>query len=123
MNTKQHRRPPHSWFIPIVVFAFVWLLMGELISIHQRAIFNFYVFDQHPFSTPDKSGKDKVFKLKTKKSGKDQVEIDQSLSPCITNIQQELYFEFLVLNYSEITNPIIDSEYLKFRSPRAPPIL
>lgn len=121
MNSKTHRKPPHSWFLPILVFAFVWLLMGELISIHQRAIFNFYVFDQHPFSTPDKSGKDKVFKLKAKKSGKDQVVIDHHLAPCLTDTQPGILLEFSDYSYAETRVSIIPVESLRFKSSRAPP--
>jgi len=123
MNSKIHRKPPHSWFLPILVFAFVWLLMGELISIHQRAIFNFYVFDQHPFSTPDKSGKDKVFKLKTKKNGKDQVEVDQHLTPCLTDRQPGILLEFTDYTFADTQPSIIPLESLRFKASRAPPVV
>ncbi|MEE4260491.1 MAG: hypothetical protein V2I62_12055 [Bacteroidales bacterium] len=122
MNSKTHRKPPHSWFLPILVFAFVWLLMGELISIHQRAIFNFYVFDQHPFSTPDKSGKDKVFKLKTKKSSKDQVEIDHHLTPCLTDNQPGILLVFSDYTFTETLVFIIPVESLRLKASRAPPV-
>lgn len=121
MNSKQHRKPPHSWFLPILVFAFVWLLMGELISIHQRAIFDFYVFDQHPFSTPDKSGKDKVFKLKTKKSAKDQAKIDHHLTPCLTDTPPGRILEFSEFIFPEIPTPFISIESLRLKATRAPP--
>jgi len=122
MNSKIHRKPPHSWFLPIIVFAFVWLLMGELISIHQRAIFNFYVFDQHPFSTPDKSGKDKVFKLKTKKSSKDQVEIDHHFTPCLTDTQPGILLTFSDYTFAETHASFIPDETLSYKASRAPPV-
>ena len=123
MNTKKHRKPPHSWFLPILVFAFVWLLMGELISIHQRAIFEFYVFDQHPFSTPDKSGKDKAFKLKSKKSGKDQVDAEYHITPFLTEAESGFIIDFSEYSYAELCVPIIPDESLRFKSSRAPPSL
>lgn len=121
MNSKQHRKPPHSWFLPILVFAFVWLLMGELISVHQRAIFNFYVFDQHPFSTPDKSGKDKVLQVKSKKSGKDQVEIDLHFTPCLTDTQPGIILVFSDYTHAETTDPFCVDESYRFKATRAPP--
>ena len=112
MISKKHRKPPHSWFLPILIFAFIWLLMGELISIHQRAIFQFYVFDQHPFSTPDKSGKDKVFKLKSKKNGKDKVETDHHLTPCLTDSEPGMLMIFADYSYAELRIKIIPDESL-----------
>jgi hypothetical protein len=123
MNSKEHRKPPQSWFLPILVFAFVWLLMGELISIHQRAIFEFYVFDQHPFATPDKSGKDKAFKLKSKKSGKDQVETEYHLTPCLTEAEPGLIIEFSDYSYVEFCAIIIPVYTNGLKSTRAPPTL
>jgi len=123
MNTLPNRKLPHSWFLPIMVFAFVWLLMGELISIHQRAIFHFYVFDQHPFSTPDKSGQNKVFKLKSKKSGKDQVEIDHHFTPCLTDKHPCIILVFSDYTHAETTDPFFNDESYRFKATRAPPAL
>lgn len=123
MNSKEHRKPPHSWFLPILVFAFVWLLMGELISIHQRAIFDFYVFDQHPFATPDKSSKDKVFKLKSKKNGKDQIATEIHITPCLTEAEPGSIIAFSQFSYIEFSVPISPFYFDGYKSTRAPPAL
>ena len=123
MNSKKHRKPPHSWFLPILVFAFIWLLMGELISVHQRAIFDFYVFDQHPFATPDKSGKDKAFKLKSKKSSKDQIETEHHVIPCLIDAEPGTILEISEYSYADLSAPLTSDESLRFEAARAPPSL
>jgi len=42
--------------LPILAFAFFWLVIGDLIIIHERAIFGFDPFTSHtPFAKPDKN--------------------------------------------------------------------
>lgn len=47
--------------------AFFYLVIGDLIIIHQRAIFDYDAFAGQPFSKPDKTGKQNLYKLKDKK--------------------------------------------------------
>lgn len=49
--------------MPILAFAFFWLVIGDLIIIHERAIFGFDPFTKHiPFAKPDKSSSIKLYK-------------------------------------------------------------
>lgn len=54
--------------VSFMAFAFFYLVIGDLILIHQKAIFKYDIFADQPMSKPDKSGKDKVYKLKDKKN-------------------------------------------------------
>ncbi|MBL6943041.1 MAG: hypothetical protein ISR56_01610 [Bacteroidales bacterium] len=50
-----------------ITLAFFYMVIGELITFHQRAIFNFDAFANQPLIKPDKTGKDNLYKLKDKK--------------------------------------------------------
>lgn len=47
--------------------AFFYLVIGDLITFHQKAIFNFDAFAGQPLNKPDKSDKGSIYKLKDKK--------------------------------------------------------
>lgn len=47
--------------------AFFYLVIGDLITFHQKAIFNFDAFADQPINKPDKGDKGKIYKLKDKK--------------------------------------------------------
>lgn len=50
-----------------MTFVFFYLVIGELIIIHQKLIFDYDAFASHPMSKPDKTGKENIYKLKDKK--------------------------------------------------------
>lgn len=58
--------------VPILAFAFFWLVIGDLVILHERAIFGYDPFTAHtPFAKPDKSNTVKLYKdegLKINKS-------------------------------------------------------
>lgn len=47
--------------------AFFYLVIGDLITFHQKAIFNFDAFENQPANKPDKGDKAYLFKVKDKK--------------------------------------------------------
>ena len=53
--------------VAFMTLAFMYLVIGDLILFHQRAIFHHDAFAGQPLSKPDKSGKDHLYKLKDKK--------------------------------------------------------
>lgn len=53
--------------VAFMTLAFMYLVIGDLILFHQRAIFHHDAFAGQPLSKPDKSGKDHIYKLKDKK--------------------------------------------------------
>ena len=57
--------------LPVVAFAFFWLVIGDLIIIHERAIFGYDPFTSHtPFAKPDKNTTVKLFKDEGQKINK-----------------------------------------------------
>ena len=62
------------WVFPIMIFAFCWLVIGELVTLHQKAIYGFDPFSQEaPFAKPDNSSS----KTKTDKGSKFDKSKDQ----------------------------------------------
>ena len=53
--------------VSFMTLAFFYLVIGDLITFHQKAIFNYDVFAGQPLSKPDKSDKGSIYKLKDKK--------------------------------------------------------
>lgn len=53
--------------VTFMTLAFFYLVIGDLILIHQKAIFHYDAFAGQPLSKPDKSGKQSLYKLKDKK--------------------------------------------------------
>jgi len=57
--------------VPILAFAFFWLVIGDLVILHEKAIFGYDPFTAHtPFAKPDKSDTLKIFKDKGQKLNK-----------------------------------------------------
>jgi hypothetical protein len=57
--------------LPILAFAFFWLVIGDLIIIHERAIFGYDPFTAHtPFAKPDKNTSVKLYKDEGQKINK-----------------------------------------------------
>ena len=56
----------NRWIFAVMIFAFFWLVIGELITLHKKAIYGFDPITQEtPFSKPDNNSKkiDKCHKL------------------------------------------------------------
>lgn len=57
--------------LPILAFAFFWLVIGDLIIIHEKAIFGYDPFTSHtPFAKPDKNTSVKLYKDEGQKINK-----------------------------------------------------
>ncbi|HEY9114519.1 MAG TPA: hypothetical protein VIN10_07440 [Bacteroidales bacterium] len=57
--------------LPILAFAFFWLVIGDLIIIHERAIFGYDPFTANtPFAKPDKNTSVKLYKDEGQKINK-----------------------------------------------------
>ncbi len=54
--------------VSFMSLAFFYLVIGDLITYHQKAIFNYDAFAGQPLSKPDKSDKGSIYKLKDKKN-------------------------------------------------------
>ena len=66
INGSEHIRS-NKWILHFMAFAFFWLVCGELITLHQKAIYGFDPFSQHtPFAKTDNSSS----KTKTDKGSK-----------------------------------------------------
>jgi hypothetical protein len=103
-----------------MTFAFFYLVVGDLIIIHQKAIFDFDVFADHPMAKPDKSSKSKIYHLKDKK--------DRVLVNLITFISQiescdlPKVSEFSINVFQDLNSfKLVDCKYspISFRGPPA----
>lgn len=54
--------------VTFMSMAFFYLVIGDLIIFHQKALFNFDVFSDHPYSHNNKTDKNPILKLKDKKN-------------------------------------------------------
>lgn len=105
----------------LVIFmslAFFYLVIGDLIIFHQKAIFNFDAFAGHPLSKPDKSDKGSLYKLKDKK--------DRVLVKFLTFVSEHFdisievtSYIYVVLDVDYVQDPIIDqlAFQISFRGP------
>jgi len=98
--------------------AFFYLVIGELIIIHQKMIFDYDAFASQPMSKPDKTGKEKIYKLKDKK--------DKVIINLLTFISRILDFAkvdiiSVPVSFEKpiIADNLIDSKYspISFRGP------
>ena len=56
MTNSQKYVGKNVWVFYIMIFAFCWLVVGELVTLHQKAIYGFDPFSQEaPFAKPDNS--------------------------------------------------------------------
>lgn len=106
--------------VSFMTLAFFYLVIGELIIIHQKAIFNYDIFADHPMAKPDKSNKSKIYQIKDKKN--------RVLFNLITFVSKIENFETSHINEISITftQPLncfklIDCKYFPI-SFRGPPI-
>jgi len=88
-----HRK--HKLITVVLAFAFFWLVIGDLIAVHQKLIYGFDPFGTHqPFSKPAKKETQTHFKIKDKKVVKKAfsfLSIDVALFPNGINGLQSLF--------------------------------
>lgn len=72
----------HKWIFPLMVFAFFWLVIGDLITLHQKAIYGFDPFSiETPFTKTDNGpSKTKIDKGSKFDKFKDQYHFDSILN-------------------------------------------
>ena len=59
----------HKLITVVLAFAFFWLVIGDLVAIHQKLIYGFDPFGTHqPFSKPAKNESQTHFKVKEKRT-------------------------------------------------------
>jgi len=98
--------------------AFFYLVIGELIIIHQKMIFDYDAFAKHPMSKPDKTGKEKIYKLKDKKD-KIIINLLTFLSRIVEFAEVEINENPISFEKPIIAHNLIDSKYspISFRGP------
>ena len=96
-----------------MMLAFFYLVVGDLILMHQKVIFNYDAFSGQPLSKPDKTGKQNLYKLKDKKERvyinyltfvSSLVEVEEAqicVSSAVTVIS---YYSYLSKDYSYPSN-------------------
>jgi len=98
MSNSQKYVGKNVWVFYIMIFAFFWLVLGELITLHQKAIYGFDPFNQEsPFAKPNNSNnKVKFDKVAKFDKFKDQFHFDVLLKDEIKTdvILTEVAFEF-----------------------------
>ena len=85
----------HKLITVVLAFAFFWLVIGDLIAIHQKLIYGFDPFGIHqPFSKPAKNESQPHFKVKGKrmvKKGLSFLSLGAALLPKGINRLQSLF--------------------------------
>ena len=108
--------------LPVLAFAFFWLVIGDLVMIHERAIFGFDPFTAHtPFAKPDKSDTYKPFKDKGQKLNKSK---GNSFVEAENNVNSNLVVflqgnSFIFKNTFSILKHQCDSPLFALRGPPA----
>ena len=86
--------------LSFMTFAFFYLLIGDLIIVHQRAIFNYDAYADQPILKPHKTGKENFFQTNGKK---------------INSNLDLLTFISGVINHYEIKEPRLE-KHIKYQS-------
>lgn len=90
--------PFEKMVLPILAFAFFWLVIGDLIIIHEKAIFGFDPFNSHiPFTKPDKTSSVKLYKDEGQKI------IKTKFSSFFTAVTIAHFVEQVILPYQTVT--------------------
>lgn len=77
MTRTNQQKGTNRWVLSFMAFAFFWLVCGELITLHQKAIYGFDPFSQEtPFAKTDNPGKTKSDKVAKFDKFKDQYHFD-----------------------------------------------
>jgi len=74
-----HKLPKYKLFFGAMIFAFLWVIIGDLVNMHVRAITGGDLYGHHqPYAKSNKTDK-KSFQVKDKKSSNDGKSLDLSL--------------------------------------------
>jgi hypothetical protein len=109
----------NRWIFAIMIFAFFWLVIGELITLHQKAIYGFDPFTQEtPYSKPDNTSSktdksQKLFKAKDDQHFDIVILDPQKLQQIISETDFEFNNNYSIFN-SQSGHPLI--------ALRAPPL-
>ena len=108
--------------LPILAFAFFWLVIGDLIIIHERAIFGYDPFTSHtPFAKPDKSKSFKLYKDDGQKANKSKGFSNNS--PVWTiNSDDNIILESNFYSYSNTFSFLKDQSDSPIVALRGPPV-
>ena len=110
------------WVMSFMAFAFFWLVCGELITLHQKAIFGFDPFNQEtPFTKTDNSSS----KTKTDKGSKFDKFKDQYHFDC-QSYSQNKFDSFIPETKIEFVNTysiFLSQSGRPLFSLRGPPVL
>ncbi len=101
--------------------AFFYLVIGDLIIIHQRAIFDFDIFTCYPISKSDKASKKNLNKLKSKDPNF-HVSFLTFFSGSLELKDNGLYQSKILIGTPSISEFIIENHSL-LRCLRGPPLL
>ena len=106
--------------VAFMTLAFMYLVIGDLILYHQKAIFNNDAFAGQPLSKPDKTGKENIYKLKDKKD-RIQLHILTFVSRLLELQESQVYISGVVEASPCITKFIKNNQRssISFRGPPA----
>ena len=118
-------RSPHlgtnKWILHFMAFAFFWLVCGELITLHQKAIYGFDPFSQNtPFAKSDNSSS----KAKLDKGWKFDKFKDQFHFDFIKNETKEFSFipHYIEFEHANTFTIFLSQSRYPLIALRAPPV-
>jgi len=108
--------------VSFMSLAFFYLIIGDLIIFHQRAIFNYDAYGDYPLNKPgDKNDKSKVYKVKDKK--KKSFTSNLTFVSELVDIIIKPYFSYDVYDVALLFDfNIIDGLFTSVKQ-RGPPLL
>ena len=75
-STTYNKLPKYKLFFGAMIFAFLWVIIGDLVNMHIRVITGEDLYGHHqPYAKSNKTDK-KAFKVKDKKAGNDSKDLD-----------------------------------------------
>lgn len=120
MTNSQKYVGKNIWVFYIMIFAFCWLVVGELVTLHQKAIYGFDPFSQEaPFAKPDNSkSKTKFDKGAKFDKFKDQFHFDVLLKD---EIKDEIVLTAISLEFKNTYTIFISQSDYPLMVLRGPP--
>lgn len=107
--------------LTFMVFAFFYLVVGDLVIIHQRAIFDFDIFTYYPINKSDNTGKKNLSKFKNK-NPKIQVSFLKYLSGFLELENNNLYQSETSIDIPSVSEFVIE-KHSSLLYLRGPPLL
>jgi len=121
MSNSQKYVGKNVWVFYIMIFAFFWLVLGELITLHQKAIYGFDPFSQEsPFAKPNNSHNNAKFdKVAKFDKFKDQFHFDVLLKD---EIKTDVILTEVAYEFKNTYSIFISQSGYPLISLRAPPV-